>query len=187
VIRFLGSHLDSSQGTKRGAQTMEKSEKDLRAEVTTNYLRLTDAAIRSATLSPGKSQHYLHDTEQPGLAIRMRSTGGRTWVYLFTKPGMKGTQRKTLGAWPKFNEKAARKAATIAAGEVVIGVDPNDAKREAKQQQLAEKPCATLAALIIEDGPYETSLTGRQVVNWNRQCRRCDAVSRVISISPSPN
>ena len=87
---------------------MEASGKGLRPEVTTNYLRLTDAAIRAATLPPGKSQHYLHDTEQPGLAIRMRATGGRTWVYLFTKPGMRGTQRKTLGAWPKFNEKAAQ-------------------------------------------------------------------------------
>jgi hypothetical protein len=134
--------------------------------VTANYLRLTDAAIRAATLPPGKSQYYLHDTEQPGLAIRMRATGGRTWVFLFTKPGTRGTQRKTLGAWPKFNEKAARKAATVAAGEVVIGVDPNDAKREAKRQQLAERQCTTLATLIIEDGPYETSLTGRQVVNW---------------------
>ena len=60
---------------------------------------------------------------------------------MFTKPGTRGTQRKTLGAWPKFNEKAARKAATVAAGEVVIGVDPNDAKREAKRQQLAERQC----------------------------------------------
>ena len=145
---------------------METSEKDLRAEVTTSYLKLTDAAIRAATLPSGKSQHYLHDTEQPGLAIRMRATGGRTWVYLFAKPGMKGTQRKTLGAWPKFNEKAARQAAIIAASEVIKGVDPNDAKREAKQQQLAEKQRTTLATLIIEEGPYETSLTGRQVVNW---------------------
>ena len=52
----------------------------------------------------------------------MRTTGGRTWLYLFTKPGMRGTQRKTLGAAAKCNEKAARKAATIAAGEVVKGV-----------------------------------------------------------------
>src|ERR1700757_815059 len=100
---------------------METSRNDLRAEVTTNHLKLTDAAIRAAALPSGKSQHYLHDTEQPGLAIRMRATGGRTWVYLFTKPGARGTQRKTLGAWPKFNEKAARQAATIAAGEVVKG------------------------------------------------------------------
>lgn len=63
-------------------------------------------------------------------------------------------------------ERVARKAATVAAGEVVIGVDPNDAEREAERQQLAERQCTTLATLIIEDGPYETSLTGRQVVNW---------------------
>jgi len=77
----------------------------------TNQLTLTDAVIRSATLPLGKAQHYLHDDKLPGLALRMRATGGRTWVYLFTRPGVKGTQRKTLGAWPKYNERAARKAA----------------------------------------------------------------------------
>jgi hypothetical protein len=68
----------------------------------TNHLTLTDAVIRNATLPAGKAQHYLHDDKQPGLALRMRATGGRTWVYLFTKPGVRGTQRKTLGAWPKY-------------------------------------------------------------------------------------
>jgi integrase len=131
-----------------------------------NQLTLTDAVIRNATLPPGKAQHYLHDDKLPGLALRMRATGGRTWVYLFTKPGVRGTQRKTLGAWPKYNEKAARKAATIAAGEVVKGLDPNDAKREARRQQAAEKQRTTLATLIVEDGPYQTSMTERQVVNW---------------------
>jgi integrase len=132
----------------------------------TNHLTITDAAIRNATLPPGKAQHYLHDDKLPGLALRMRATGGRTWVYLFTKPGVRGTQRKTLGAWPKYNEKAARKAATIAAGEVIKGVDPNDVKREARRQLEVEKQRTTLATLIVEDGPYQTSLTGRQVVNW---------------------
>jgi integrase len=79
---------------------------------------------------------------------------------------VRGTQRKTLGAWPKYNEKDARKAATIAAGEVVMGLDPNDAKRYARRQQAAENQRTTLTALIVEDGPYQTSLTGRQVVNW---------------------
>jgi hypothetical protein len=59
----------------------------------TNQLTLTDAVIRNATVPSGKAQHYLHDDKLPGLALRMRATGGRTWVYLFTKPGMKGTQR----------------------------------------------------------------------------------------------
>ncbi|WP_141341154.1 integrase arm-type DNA-binding domain-containing protein [Bradyrhizobium sp. USDA 3458] len=131
-----------------------------------NQLTLTDAVIRSATLPSGKAQHYLHDDKLPGLALRMRATGGRTWVYLFTKPGVRGTQRKTLGPWPKYNEKAARKAATIAAGEVFKGMDPNDAKREARRQQAVEKQRTVLADLIVEDGPYQMSLTGRQVVNW---------------------
>ncbi len=48
---------------------MEKSVKGLSAEVAASYMKLTDAAIRAATLPSGKSQHYLHDTEQPGLAI----------------------------------------------------------------------------------------------------------------------
>ncbi|MDH2405301.1 hypothetical protein QCM77_36230 [Bradyrhizobium sp. SSUT18] len=55
---------------------------------------------------------------------------------------------------------------TIAAGEVFKGVDPNDAKREARRQQAAEKQRTTLTTLIVEDGPYQASLTGRQVVNW---------------------
>lgn len=56
-------------------------------------------------------------------------------VYLFTKPGVDGTQRKTLGAWPRFKEKDARAAAKIATGDLVRTGDPNAAKREAKQQQ----------------------------------------------------
>jgi len=132
----------------------------------TNQLTLTDAVIRNATLPLGKAQHYLHDDKLLGLALRMRATGGRTWVYLFTKPGVKGTQRKTLGAWPRYNEKSARKAATIAAGEVVKGVDPNETKREVRRRQAVEKQRTTLAILIVEDGPYQLSLTGRQVVNW---------------------
>src|SRR5258707_3004826 len=67
VIRFLGrnSTCPTAQGERAGP--MEASGKGLSAEVTTSYLRLTDAAIRTATLPAGKSQHYLHDTEQPGL------------------------------------------------------------------------------------------------------------------------
>ena len=41
----------------------------------------------AATLPPGKSQHYLHDTEQPGLAIRMRATQKRARRPLRAVPG----------------------------------------------------------------------------------------------------
>ncbi|MCK7474754.1 MAG: hypothetical protein MZV49_17045 [Rhodopseudomonas palustris] len=69
----------------------------------TNHLTITDAAIPNATLPPGKAQHYLHDDKLPGLALRMRATGGELG-FTSSQAGGEGTQRKTLGAWPKYNE-----------------------------------------------------------------------------------
>jgi hypothetical protein len=68
----------------------------------TNQLTLTDAVIRNATLPLGKAQHYLHDDKLPGLALRMRATGGRTWVYLFTKPGVRGTSARPSARGRKY-------------------------------------------------------------------------------------
>jgi len=48
----LGSPLGVLRGQGERAGTMEASDKGLSAGVTTNYLRLTDAAIRAVTLPP---------------------------------------------------------------------------------------------------------------------------------------
>ena len=72
--------------------------KVLRSESQQRFVKFTDAAVERVELPAGKSQIYLYDTEQPGLALRVRASGGKSWVYLFTKPGVDGTQRKTLGA-----------------------------------------------------------------------------------------
>ena len=84
--------------------------------------------------------------------VKLTASGGKSWVYLFTKPGVDGTQRKTLGAWPRFKEKDARAAAKIATGDLVRTGDPNAAKREAKQQKLAAKERKTLGELIEARG-----------------------------------
>ncbi len=65
--------------------------KGLRSESQQQFVKLTDAVER-VELPAGKSQIYLYDTEQPGLALRVRASGGKSWVYLFTKPGVDGTQ-----------------------------------------------------------------------------------------------
>jgi len=140
--------------------------KGFRSESQQQFVKLTDAAVERLELPAGKSQVYLYDTVQPGLALRVRASGGKSWVYLFTKPGVDGTQRKTLGAWPRFKEKDARAAAKIATGDLVRTGDPNAAKREAKQQQLAAKERKTLGELIEARGPYERALQQRGIVNW---------------------
>ena len=162
-----------SPGAQIGAQNRGKDlmshpdkGKGLRSESQQRFVKLTDAAVERVELPAGKSQVYLYDTEQPGLALRVRASGGKSWVYLFTKPGVDGTQRKTLGAWPRFKEKDARAAAKIATGDLVRTGDPNAAKREAKQQQLAAKERKTLGELIEAKGPYERALLQRGIVNW---------------------
>ncbi len=106
--------------------------KTLRSESEQRFVKLTDAAVERVELPAGKSQVYLYDSEQPGLALRVRASGGKSWVYLFTKPGVDGTQRKTLGAWPRFKEKDARAAAKIAIGDLVRTGDPE--RRQARGQ-----------------------------------------------------
>jgi integrase len=133
---------------------------------TKRFAKLTDAIVKQAQVTTGKSEDYLYDTELTGLAIRIRGSGGKSWVYLFTKPGTTGTQRMTLGSWPKLKEREARAAAKIATGDLVRTGDPNAAKREAKKQQLAAKGCVTLGTLIDVKGPYETALQQRQIVAW---------------------
>ena len=72
---------------------------------TKRFAKLTDAIVKQAQVTTGKSEDYLYDTELTGLAIRIRGSGGKSWVYLFTKPGTTGTQRMTLGSWPKLKER----------------------------------------------------------------------------------
>jgi integrase len=129
-------------------------------------LKLTDAIAAGATVPAGKSEVAIYDTELPGLTLRVRASGGKSWVYLFTKPGIDGTQRKTLGAWPKFKEKDARAAAKIATGDLVRTGDPNAAKREARAQQAAAKERVELGTLVAANGPYEMALKQRKIVNW---------------------
>ena len=94
-----------SLGAEIGAQNRGKDlishpdkGKGLRSESQQRFVKLTDAAVERVERPAGKAQVYLYDSEQPGLALRVRASGGKSWVYLFTKPSVDGTQRKTLGA-----------------------------------------------------------------------------------------
>ena len=132
-----------------------------------NRFELSDTAIRKAVMPEGKGQCFLYDTTVEGLALRMRATGGMSWVYMYRRPGDKGTKQFTIGPFPKFNTKQARDGAKIRAGEVVKDGDPVKAKREARA---AKKATVTLGDLVLRNdddqpGPYERSLLQREVVN----------------------
>lgn len=131
------------------------------------YLELTDAIVRSATLPLGKMQHYLRDTTQPGLAVRLRESGSRSFIYLSTRPGQKGSHKITIGPFPKIKTAAARKQAAILAGQRAAGADLTTQKRAAKQAAIkaAKATSATVGALLEEGGVYEQSLRARDYKN----------------------
>jgi integrase len=133
----------------------------------TGPIELTDAIIRDAELPPWKREAFLRDTKQPGLAVRIREGGTKTFQYCATRPGQKGTSRVTIGQYPRLNVAAARRQAAILAGQRAGGTDLITEKRATKAaaRRAARAMRATLGTLIADGGPYEANLTARAVVN----------------------
>ncbi|WP_027581471.1 integrase family protein [Bradyrhizobium sp. Ai1a-2] len=130
-------------------------------------IELTDAIVRAATCPDGKTQAYLRDTLQPGLAVRLRTSGSRTFVYEHTRPGQKGTHRTTIGPFPRFKIQAARKQAAILAGQRAQGTDLIAYRREQKEvaRRAAKSKAVTVGTLLAEDGTYELDLKARHYKN----------------------
>ena len=148
---------------------------------TDDTVELTDKLMRDAVSPPGKTENFLRDSVQLGYAGRIRASGSKSLVYLFTRPGRKGTFKTTIGPWPKIKVAAGRKEAAKLAGQRAGGTDLVVAKREQKEAaQEAAKAAAkgkarTVGALISDasvtvkddDGrerkvsPYEAALEAR--------------------------
>jgi integrase len=77
-------------------------------------LSLTDAIC--ARSRPEDREYALRDLRQPGLALRVRPGGARTWVLRVRED--RGQVRHSLGPFPDLSVKAARRAAAalLAAG-----------------------------------------------------------------------
>ena len=103
----------------------------------TESIILTDAFVKTATVPDGKSEVYLR--EASGLALRVRSTGAKTFYFMHTRPGMKGTHKTFIGKYPKLKLAAARMlAANLDLQRRVGGIDLVAHKRA--QKQAAFKP-----------------------------------------------
>jgi integrase len=70
-------------------------------------LSLTDSACARA--KPKEREYALYDTRMPGLALRVRPCGSRTWVIRLYEGGRQG--RRLLGTFPETPVKVARQIA----------------------------------------------------------------------------
>ena len=122
--------------------------------------KLTEARATAATVSNGREEQTFKDAGCPGLGLRVRSSGAKSWVFVFRPVGAgrsAAPRRVLLGKFPAVSLAAAREAARKFSGQVASGRDPAVERREAKRREKAALATALTA--------YERNLEARQVVN----------------------
>ncbi|WP_194472699.1 tyrosine-type recombinase/integrase [Bradyrhizobium sp. CCBAU 51753] len=98
----------------------------------TTRLKLTEQRIANL-VKPRVSVAYVYDTVTPSLAIRVASTGGRSFVVVKKINGT--TQRITLGRYPGLRLDDARQAARTIAGEIAKGDNPVALRKAARARK----------------------------------------------------
>lgn len=101
---------------------------------------LTDTAIRQA--KPADKAFKL--TDGGGLFLLVRPSGGKLWRMKYRIDGKE--KLLSLGAYPEVGLAAARKARAAAREQLAAGIDPSEAKQDAKR-----------AAKIASDNTFEAT------------------------------
>src|SRR5690349_3945282 len=95
-------------------------------------MKLTNQKAATLALPSGKSDALFFDDDVPGLALRLRATGSRSWVFQYRH----GTQQRriALGVASALTLTEARRQATRLHAEVRLGADPAGVKARAREQ-----------------------------------------------------
>jgi PAS domain S-box-containing protein len=96
---------------------------------------LTDQAVRSASVPPGKVQLILRDAERTGLLLVV-GRRRKTWAIEFVDPAGR-KRRASIGFWPDLSLRHARK---LAAQEIAAGRAGRDLAAEPRQRRRAARP-----------------------------------------------
>jgi hypothetical protein len=113
-------------------------------------MKFAQSALAGLALPDGKSDVIYFDDDYPGLGLRLRKGGKRTWIFQF-EVGKK-QRRMTIGTFPAMTLGAARKTASELHARVRLGEDPASTKQE-KQRQAADTVNALLQIYWPEKQP----------------------------------
>jgi hypothetical protein len=95
-----------------------------------------------------------------GLGLRLRQGGAASWIYVYRPKGLgrsANSRHVTLGGRDSLNLKQAEAAAGALAGQVAIGNDPREERRDERNRDKHG-----LAAVLTS---FEASLKRRHIVN----------------------
>ena len=148
-------------------------------------MKLTPATIRTLTLPEGKLDETFTDDDLPGLGLRIRAGGSKTWVYRY-KIGSR-FRRITIGSATAISLPEARKRAAELHIAVRAGRDPAGEKEEGRARA-AETMGAALAAYLpfqqgrLKPGSYdEVRATFRSIAG---SCMACNFRRSIAAPSP---
>jgi integrase len=95
-------------------------------------MKLTDTAVRTARIDDGKSEKFIFDDDVPGLALRLRQGGSKTFVFQY-RLGQK-QRRMALGVATASSVSDVRKLAQKLYHRVQLGQDPAGDKADGRAQ-----------------------------------------------------
>jgi integrase len=97
-------------------------------------MKLTAKTVAALKLPEGRSEAIHFDDDVAGFGLRLRTGGGRTWIYQY-KLGSKH-RRITLGAATAIDVATARAQAVTLYAQVRLGQDPAGKKAEGRERAL---------------------------------------------------
>ena len=104
-------------------------------------MKLTAKTVAALRLPEGRSDTIYFDDDVPGFGLRLRSGGGRSWIFQY-KLGSKH-RRISLGSSTAIDLPAARNQAVTLYAQVKLGQDPAGKKAEGR-----ERATQTFGALV---------------------------------------
>lgn len=110
-----------------------------------------DAYTAETAQPPATGQRFIRDNRLPGFALRVTSTGAKSWIVEAAVRGQKHAKRRTLGRYPGLQADRARKLAIKELGRFAEGKDA-----------LTERRTERAVSLTLGD-VFETYLEARDL------------------------
>lgn len=135
-------------------------------------MKLTKSFVDAAKAPSGKDQAFYRDQELKGFALRVTSTGAKSFV-VETLVRHK-VRRMTLGKYGALTVEQARKEAKKLLGQIAGGVDPLAEKRAAKVREATLKEVFEAYLLARKSLKPKTKYDYQRVLNiafesWNNK------------------
>jgi len=127
-------------------------------------MRLTAATVRTLALPDDKVDKVFFDSELHGFGLRLRRTGGKSWLVQYAIGGK--TRRMVLGTLAMLEPGKARETAKDILAAVRLGRDP--AMEKEQSSAAAEETFGACLKLYLERRRNDVKLRQRSYVEIER-------------------